>query len=130
MVDHSQPHPVGFDARNAIFEKLFLDLNSWLGNGKKGKIIFDRNAPGPVVHLYETKRKHRQLRFLPHTPAPADSLDHFELRVADLSAYFLLQKFSAGATQILKAGAKNAIDPLSARNLLADPKIGVGVEWL
>ncbi len=130
MVDHSQPHPEGFDARSAIFEQLFLDFEVWLNGCKQGFVIFDQNAPGPVIRMHELHKKRGNLRSMPMPPKPSSSLDHFELRVADLCAYFVLQQSSAGATQINKAGAQNEIDVVSGRNLLPSSHGGVRIVWL
>lgn len=130
MVDHSQPHPAGLDARSAIFEQLFLDFQVWLDRRMRGTVFFDRNAPGPVIAIHRWHRSRKHLPNLPIDPAPANSLDHFELRLADLCAYFVLQQSSLGAVQIRRAGAQNAIDVVANRNLLPAGHGGVRVVWL
>lgn len=130
MVDHSQPHPAGFEARLAIFEQLFLDFQVWLDRRMRGTVVFDRNAPGPVIVLHKRQRCQLHLPSVPLDPAPADSLAHFELRLADLCAYFVLQQSSSGAAQIRRAGAQNSIDLVAHRNLLPAGHNGVRVVWL
>lgn len=102
-------HVPGMDVRAKIWETLFWEFELWLTAHKlRGHTIFDKDRVGQVVAIAKRMRTHSLRRQL-LDPEPADSKHHNELQLADVCAYFALQRFIPN-NQVKKAGATNYIN--------------------
>ena len=102
----------GTDIRERIWETLFWEFEVWLAErGLNGHVIFDKDRVGQVIAISE-RLKPYSLKRQPFKPEPADSEHHDELQLADVCAYFTLQR-TVPNSQVRKANAANYIDRIA-----------------
>lgn len=112
LVDTTLPGVAGTDVRTRIWETLFWEFENWLAErGLNGHVVFDKGDVGPVLAIARRLRAN-SLNHQPLEPEPADSRAHEELQLADVCAYFSLQRLRP-ANQVRKAGAANYIDRIA-----------------